>query len=329
MLSDLNNLNAESVTIHLDATQKATLNWELAIQEASQALEKGLKIIWELDFGLFDRLLYPISHPQQFLSLCLAIEHFRNVIWEPFQHSTLGVLVYKGTFNSQEISALVHERALQNWVQERFDSIEEFRLETGIALEQFEAIELATFREIPEAKFLLSLFCRDVALDYIKQLAGQLPYGVDPLIKLSMDKNLSSAEKIIFQNEECYRPLIFNVDENALGRCIGNVHIIGHAGHVGIYLPPVNKFSTRWNLLFDNAIRYFVANNITFRLISDESLIMSLEGLDDLVICPSAISYLGKRQLQGFCAAGGRVLLLEDTSLGLSHELFFDDFCNA
>ncbi len=322
MLSNLNNLGVESVTIYLDATQKATLNWELAIQEASQAIENGLKVIWELDFGLFDRLLHPLSHPQQFLSLCLAIEHFCNVIWEPFQHSTLGALVFKGTFNSQEISSLVHERAFQNWVQERFDSIEEFRLETGIALEQFEDIKFAAYREIPEAKFLLSLFFRDVALDYIKQLAGQLPYGVDPLIKLTMDKNLSPAETIIFQNEECYRPLIFIVDENAPERYIGNVNIVGH----GIYLPPVNTFSARWNLLFDNAIRYFVENNITFRLISDESLIMSLEGLDDLVICPSAISYLGKRHLQGFCAAGGRVLLLEDTSLGLSHELFFPDF---
>jgi hypothetical protein len=313
----------ESITIRLDATQKSALDWEQAIQEGLQVIEKGLKILWELDFGLFDRLLHPLANPQQFLSLCLAIEHFRNVIWEPFQHSTFGVLIYKGIFNSRDIAVLAHETALQKWIHERFDSVEQFGHETGIVIEQlqFDAIRLDTFNEIPEAKFLLSIFSRDIGLDYIKQLAGQLPYGVDPVIEWIIDEGLSPAERIIYLNEECYRPLILKVEGVAVNDSVGNI------GHVGIYLPPINKFSARWNKLFDDALRYFIAHNISYRLISDESLIMSLEGLDDLFICPSAISYLGKRQLQGFCAAGGRVVLLENASLGLANEIAFKDYC--
>ncbi len=326
MLIDPNNLvsivKKESISIRLDATQKSDLNWEQAIQEGAQAIEKGLMIIWELDFGLFNRLLNPLSHSQQFLSLCLAIDHFRNIIWEPFQHSTHSVLIYKGSFDSREIAALVHETALQKWVHERFVSAETFRLETGILIEQleFDNIKLDIFSEIPRANFLLSIFCRDIALDYVKQLAGQLPYGVDPIIELSVDENLSPAERIIYLNEECYRPLVIKVDPYNVNNSDGNI---------GIYLPPLNKFSIRWHRLFDGALKHFVTHNILYRLISDESLITSLEGLDDLVICPDAISYLGKRQLQGFCAAGGRVVLLENVSLGLANEILFVDYCKS
>ncbi len=324
MLIDQNNsvsfVEKTSVKICLDLTQKSTLNWELSIHEGLQAIEKGLKILWELDFGLFDRLLNSLSHSQQFLSLCLAIEHFRNIIWEPFQHSSLGVLIYKGAFNSREIALLAHETALKKWIHERFDSVEQFEHETGIVIEQmqFDAIQLDTFNEIPEAKFLLSIYSRDIALDYIKKLVGQLPYGLDPHIELIIDEGLSPAERIIYLNEECYRPLVFKVHSVELNDVVR---------HIGIYLPPINKFSARWNKLFDDALSYFATHNISYRLISDESLIMSLEGLDDLVICPSAISYLGKRQLQGFCAAGGRVVLLEDVLLGLANEISFVDYC--
>lgn len=308
----------EIVKTPLDATQKSTLNWQESIALAEAAIKKEKKILWELDFGLFDRLLHPLSHSQQFLSLCLGIEHFHQIIWPSFQDSTFGVSLYKGLFSFQEISEKIQTKALQDWIQARFDSIEDFQQETGVEANAFNAIDIKTLQDRPKTRFMASLFCRDVALDYIKQLAGQLPHDAEAIIQLDVDDQLSPMEKLIFFNEECFRPLLYKFDP----------YLSETPSQLGICLPPMSKFSSRWNRQLDQAINELLKKQLAFRPIAEEALITNLEGLDDLIVCPSAISYQGKRQLQGFCAAGGRVLLLADTSLGLPNELLFEDWVN-
>ncbi len=283
----------ESVRIHLNATQKSALEWNKSIHEAVLTVEKGKEILWELDFGLFSRLLHPLKHPQQFLSLCLAIEHFHEIIWNRFRDSTCGVVIYQGSFSSQEILEKTDKIAFDDWIQTHLHS------------------DKAT-------PFSQLLFCRDVALDYIKQLAGQFPYGVDIFIQLSLDDSFTPIEKLIFLNEECYKPLLYQVNGNFIA-------VEDSEAKVGICLPPMNRFFHQWNFLLDEALKKLSTMQIRYRPIPEESLITHLEGLDDLIICPSAISLPGKRQLQGFCAAGGRILSLETTLLGLTNELKFEN----
>ena len=51
-----------------------------------------------------------------------------------------------------------------------------------------------------KALFFEALFYRDIGLDYIKQLAGQLPYGALPIIEPIVTRKLTPIESAIFFN---------------------------------------------------------------------------------------------------------------------------------
>jgi len=78
--------------ICLNGEASSSLDWSGAIEEAKGAQ----KIFWEIDLGLFDRLAQPLADRTQLLSLRLALEHFRESLWTPFQEKSVGVCIYRG-----------------------------------------------------------------------------------------------------------------------------------------------------------------------------------------------------------------------------------------
>lgn len=265
--------------ISLDAHLKSNLDWNRSIDLANKALDEGKKILWDLDFGLFDRLQYPLENQQQFLSLRLAIEHFENVIWNKFSNASLGVCLYRGRLDYIEA---ISSETIKEWALERFDNLKTHSF--GVD------------------RFMQSLYCRDVALDYMKQLAANFPFGVNNYIFSENPLEMSSAEYAIFFNEEIYRPLILVMDERIASNRYSNI---------GICLPPVNCYSPQSIGLLDQAVKQLSIKGSHYRFIPEESLITSIAGLDELYVAPSTLSSQGNRRLQGFCAAGGIVHYLE------------------
>lgn len=280
----------DPVIIRLDATQKSTLNWEASTLKAKQAVEQNSKILWELDFGLFDRLLHPLSQLQQFQSFCLAIDHFRETVWSQFAESSVGVCLYRGPLDEIESIIATHQDKFSDW--------------------------LSAFEECPQSieynrdSFLARLFCRDIALDYIKQLTGQLPYGATPMIQPTLIKPLSPIEDAIFFNEEFYRPLEIGKREE-------------EGGSLAVCLPATSHYCRESLDLLHVACQKLTDRGQKFRFIAEEALIMNLGGLDELIVAPRTLSLQGKRKLQGFCAAGGTVITLGENAIGLAQELPF------
>ena len=79
----------DAVTIHLDGRMQSDLNWKRAKELASQAVEKGYTLMWNMQMGLFQELSQPLVHQAQFLSLTLALEYFRDSLWKEFKLQTL------------------------------------------------------------------------------------------------------------------------------------------------------------------------------------------------------------------------------------------------
>ena len=65
-----------------------------------------------------------------------------------------------------------------------------------------------------------------------------------------------------------------------------------------------------------NHMSHLASNKkIPFRLIAEENIITNWDGLDTLIFAPSLLGSQGIRKLQGFLAAGGEVVSLEESSL--------------
>lgn len=261
--------------IHLDATLKSTLDWEKEIAEAAVICEKNTRILWKLDFGLFNQLQYPLTSQQQFQTFRLAIDHFKEAIWSRFKECSEGVILYEGSLDSIENAT---DENIRNWAEERFDEFEENKVQKG-------------------DRFLHALYSRDISLDYLKQLAALLPYEANCFISKKIVSALPKVEKAIFFNEECYRPLQFLMDESASSEA-----------RVGVCLPPITSYNPGLYLQLNEIVDELDKNGVPYRFIAEEALINSIEGLDQLFVVASGLSAQGKRKLQGFIAAGGEVL---------------------
>jgi tRNA (guanine-N7-)-methyltransferase len=284
------------VTIPLDATQKSTLNWEEAITLAERAVKEHSRILWDLKLGLFDQLLSPLSNQQQFLALSLAIQHFSEIIWSKFSEHSVGAILFRGPLNLSHLMTKEHSSGLQAWIQDRFETIEAFCEATHIEADAFDKLTPCLLSACTEGNTILAYFYRDAALDYLKQLAGQLPYGVEPLIELDVPNHLTPIEKHIYLNKECYGPIRLLNASTETKNCSW-----------GICLPPVTTYSPESYRWLDQAIEKLNQQEIDYVAIPEEALITHLEGLDHLIVSPLTLSMQGKRQIQGFCAAGGTI----------------------
>lgn len=63
--------------------------------------------------------------------------------------------------------------------------------------------------------------------------------------------------------------------------------------------------------------------NIPFKIIAEKCLTLDWQDIDDLLLCTEPLSTQTKRELSGFCAAGGRVIFL-DKGTGFKNELSFE-----
>lgn len=76
--------------IRVDLSPTSSLKWN------AESLRGHSNILWELDCGLFDSLKMPIDDPAQFLTLELALKHFRKTLFPVFESVSSGAILYKG-----------------------------------------------------------------------------------------------------------------------------------------------------------------------------------------------------------------------------------------
>jgi hypothetical protein len=86
----------DAVRVPIDGTLKSNLDWTQASNAAKAYISQGLKIVWDLDLGLFSSLTHPLTHQGQFQSLLLSLEHFRDTLWQQFRKESVGLCIYRG-----------------------------------------------------------------------------------------------------------------------------------------------------------------------------------------------------------------------------------------
>src|SRR5436853_6416534 len=75
----------DAVMIDLDGRLQSDLDWKKARSQAHQAVERGYSVLWNMNMGLFGELLHLLTSQSQFLSLTIALEHFRDSLWKEFK----------------------------------------------------------------------------------------------------------------------------------------------------------------------------------------------------------------------------------------------------
>lgn len=306
----------DAVTIHLDGKVQSDLNWKGAREQAEKARERGLKVLWALDLGLFESLQQPLTNQGQFLTLTLSLEHFRDSLWQEFKDCTLGVSLFRGDADFRKgFSWDSHqEENFMTWLQENC------------------SIDASGWDEIEEREPLIRLFCRDVSVEYLNLLAGRLPDNLPLFLFLDLSSfEGSRQEELHYMNPERFERFRL---------ALKNAHLPFEALkwaetterltsddliQVGICVPPMSFNRATHYEGFEQALIELEKAKLPYKLIPEHALTANWDGLDYLLYSPTGLSPQGKRKLQGFCAAGGTVIST-GRLLGFSQELSFSEW---
>lgn len=272
-----------TICIPIDGSMQADLSWKEAKKRAEKAKEEGLSILWDMDLGLFENLKFPLDHQSQYLSLRLSLEHFRDTLWKEFQDHTSGLIIYKGSadFSNNFPWTHSHLENLELWIQDKVEQ---------------------------ERKYLLTFFCREIVLEYLRLLTNSLPDTISRYLQLTIPKGWTTLWEAQILNREAFELFNLIIENGSLPK--------EEDVQIGICLP--EDQTVEYSDL-EQALNELIQKKIKFKIISEAYLTSQWDGLDYIVFEPKGLSSQGKRKLQGFCAAGG-IAVSVGNLLGLCEE---------
>lgn len=273
-----------SATVHLDLTPNSNLDWKSAVDSAQKLISQGYKIIFDLDFGLFQEGWKGFTHQGYFQSSVFAMAHFSNTILPQFEESVIAVIVAKLDL-------------------------------------PFSKLDLKTCEE-GESKSELAY--ANMTAHYLTLLCEELPYTLTRILLISSDKVsdplLFSQCVINDYFDEFWLAIASSASYCKWGvwqQGIGNSGFIGRT-------PPQEAPQPTTALLFSTAaheqngfiqgIHYLTEQNRPYKIIYEEAFTQEWQGIDTLIVTTKTASQATKRAIDGFRAAGGQTILLESHS---------------
>lgn len=312
-----------SVLITLPAAPDDPLHWDSFADIAHRYIEKGLFILWQLDLGLFRSSHWHIK--SNLLTLSVALDYFIDFIWDKFHAQSLGVCLYRGTFDFFHF--LSFEEAAHAIAGE-----EEFSQEQLSFLGNKEATDKNSNDYLP------LLWKQKIAMSYLRQLTFKLKSFVpcylaidgrcfpsaaalasfltDPAI---LDFNLIAAQLPF----ACRSSILWAEAAPVAVSCLSRTIQAEEKGLEPIcwgILFPSTPLSQEQITIYETIFAYLNEKNISFQIIAEELLTISWSQLDYLVVLSATIEPSAKRKLAGFVAASGTVVVVGE-GLELSNEI--------
>ncbi len=161
------------------------------------------------------------------------------------------------------------------------------------------AADYPSLRQVSEA-----MDRRDVAIDYIDLLTTHLPVDCPAYIELDVTGIEDPVKRLLLLAKDAYQHV------RVLARGLPPHIVLAREGDrpsKGILLPGKENRLPMEGL--ERALKHLDEEQQPYRVISEPQLIYEWDGLDELIVCPELVTPLGWRQIDGFKAAGGVVLL--------------------
>ncbi len=305
-----------TVRLPLDGSMKSDLSWNGALEAAEKHRANGLKILWDVDLGLFSRLALPISDETQFRALKISLTHFCDHVWERFADDTLGICVYRGNADFSRRFP---------WNEKQREFFAQWKLEHDLQ------------REANSVR-VEQLYCRDTVAEYLHSLVAGLPGNLQVFLVLdtsTLTEDYAALELVHREVFDGFYPIIKGILAPQMGMSWdSSLSPLGALTRKASSCPPQQEPILALCLPSPDAmLKETDAQQIahvmetlskgSFRIVSEAFLPSEWHGLDYLIVAGSSVSSEMFRRLQGFCAAGGTVVTY-GPKLGLDLELAFD-----
>lgn len=276
------------VVVPLVAGADSLLQWDRERQKARELVGQGYQLLWELQLGLFSSLAFPIGDQMQFHSLQLALRHFFATLWQEWSQDSVGVIVWRGEAGvwPQRLWNEEEELSFQDWGKEKGSDRSDYILQR-----QFDYLRRLTEGTEETAPLYVAL---SLQVSLQKEISWLHPARVAPFVLALTPQQLPWGGMHWDREEGVFRT--YTTSQHTLGVC----------------LPPLG---TPCDANYLQALSDLNKNKKSFRLLSEETLLQDLEGLDQILYCLKNITQEGERKLQGFAAAGGELICIKNNKI--------------
>lgn len=276
-------------------------------------------ILWTLDLGLFSRLGFPLSDKAQFDKLENQLLDFCQSILPSWRDQTLGVQLFSGTL--EEILDFP-------WDQEQHVNFDQWKKQTS------DAVVLDKERSRHYAIAVLN--------DFLELLTSSVSDNLEWFVQIECPQISDDLEFYQLANPARHEHLhiFWKCPAAELSATLvweRGIPLLGYAGSTKMNRIPPEEISIAWCLppaweiapqewaCQRKMYRWLNENKILQRPIPQENISLHWQGLDFLFVASHQISPQSRRQLAGFCAAGGQVVTL-GPFLQLANEITFEEF---
>lgn len=289
------NTLANAVVISLFSAVDSDLYWEEALEQASQLEDQ--KIIWKFDFDLQKQTLV-LTDQRSFQSFKLALSHFKKEIYPRFQDQSLGAILYEGIFDFASYFPWtdVLER---NFFDQFEDSAE------------------------TDMDWFKKCFWTRSFVDYFRMLSYELPDSMAAILCFDCpENNLFSESYHLFSKEYFehfllavrggavpFEALCWEKGESHLGFYDAKYFESGQA-MVGIVFPEQPNSSEL--KVLNRLILKLINEKGSFRILEERFITEKWDGLNVIFSFKEMSSFMITRALQGFQAAGGMSIVLNE-----------------
>ena len=263
--------SGNAISIHIGKE----MNLDLAFARAKAARDQGKMILWELDLDLQEVFIQDTS---AFFSRSLTLKEFQEELLLPFKKETLGVSLFNGDLDFESCFLLT---------------------------EQYEANYLERKEEYPlkDASFVRQLFAADVFAEYMLRLHSFLPDDVLAFCKLDVSLEKNKAKLAYLLSQERFQHLLLITKGSDLP--IGHLYLEKEVA-TAVAIP--SCLSEEALVSLEGVFNELKKRGTPFRVIDELRLNECWDGIDDLIILSQFLSNQGMRRVQGFIAAGGRIV---------------------
>lgn len=298
---------ADAVVIQLPAKIEDSLNWKSHIASARELLGKGIKILFELDFGLFKHLPLPLENTMQFQSLALACRELRKLSKEI---EISGVIL--GCIQAEELLEL-------HWTEaDREGFVEWTKNKFGLEIKPEQAAIM------PQGRLALKLYAMEVHAHFLNILSDELIDSCPSYLLIDSLNISGSLEDLLLHSQEIFEPIecVFKnsafftqrpiLQDFGSGECIKGSSNMPEP-RVGVLIPNVNKATSL--TLYQNLSKLLESVEAQpLFAIPEESITTSWDELEWLLMGTTPQDLETNRSIKGFLAAGGKVATLDDLS---------------
>jgi hypothetical protein len=326
----------------LTAKLDSDLNWENPQKEAQAIADGEFNILWDIDLGLFTELPLPLSDTTQYRSLHLALDHFFESLWKQFELNTLGGILFKGSLDLTSKWNWDGDQILnlRNELTSYFKDAHALSNQMGAPLKELLEIEPSDLLKSPFGENFLRFFCLNSALDYLEILAARFPESLLPYVLLDakeipsilhcaqlLDHESFDFIQLSLKNSPIHLPHVIGWESSGypngfIGSHPYSLQEVEALSPYGVVIPQKKIYDAKKLAHYDESLSW-VLDRERLRFISERNLTIDWSGLDTLFVFE--VQELTKRKLEGFIAAGGTVVSLNQ-NLGLSEEVPFSLF---